>query len=237
MLNSCKLGGDRESNKVIEKEKTMTRVFAFSRFKFNSLIALFLAFGLSLTLVSNVLATDSTVINGDFNDRLGCSLSGWTTTGQVSAVDGSNERLFRPNGCVAKVYAETKATSTLRQSFRVPFGTDVQFLSLVYWARSENGYKSGPDPDGVYLPQAISVYDAYNNVIYSKKHNWNFGEQEKGGLKLDLSAYAGQMVTLEVTVAVDISAPTSPAWATLYIDQVGFVGPFVPWPGQDQTPW
>lgn len=187
------------------------------------MFALVFALLLCFASVSDVLA--ATLQNGDFANHAGCSLTGWTTSGNVTTTDGTALGLNYSDTCVAKVHvvkpASGAAVSTLSQTFEVR--TDIPgtiYLQFQLWAQSSNGVAPG-DSEGIYKPQTIKVRDSNGAVIYSQSHNYTSNSLNQ--FAFDVTAYKGQNITLEVSTSTSALVSWAPNAATLYIDEV-FVG-------------
>jgi hypothetical protein len=191
--------------------------------RFARIFALVFALLLSFASVNDVLA--ATLQNGDFYNHAGCSLTGWTTSGDVTTVDGTALHLSYSDTCVAKVHvvkpASGTAVSTVSQTFEVR--TDISgtiYLQFQVWAKSSNGVAPG-EIEEIYRPQSIKVKDSTGAIIYSQSHNYTSSAMSQ--FAFDVTAYKGQDVTLEVSTSTNGLLAWAPSWATLYIDGV-YVG-------------
>jgi hypothetical protein len=187
------------------------------------MFALVFALLLCFASVSDVLA--ATLQNGDFANHAGCSLTGWTTSGNVTTVDGTALGLNYTDSCVAKVHvvkpANGAAISTLSQTFEVR--TDISgtiYLQFQVWSQSSNGVAPG-ETEGIYKPQTVRVKDSTGAVIYSASHNYTTNSMSQ--FAFNVTAYKGEDITLEVSTSTSALLSWAPGSATLYIDGV-FVG-------------
>lgn len=212
--------------------------FVRSRASLITGFAIFFALVLNLQLVTLALA-DSVIVNGNFgtgNLINPCNLSGWDFAGNVSVVNGTNERLPKSDSCVAKVAGDANANSgSLAQTFTVPATMLAPQLRFTFWARSDNGGSLSDTRSPAYLPQTVILLDARGNEIYSKSRNVDTGS-EVGSFKLDLTPYRGQSLTLVIKVSVDTRNPDSPATAAFYLDKV-VVNEYFYNPGEDNYAW
>jgi hypothetical protein len=184
------------------------------------MFALVFALILCFASVSDVLA--ATIQNGEFYNHAGCSLTGWTTSGNVSTVDGVALGLNYSDTCVAKVYvvkpANGSAVSMLSQTFEVR--TDMAgtiFLQFQVWSQSSNGVAPG-EIEGIYKPQTIRVKDSTGAVIFSASHNYTTNSMSQ--FAFDVTAYKGEDITLEVSTSTNSLLSWAPSSATMYIDSV-----------------
>ncbi|HEY1011813.1 MAG TPA: hypothetical protein VGE07_03855 [Herpetosiphonaceae bacterium] len=180
--------------------------------KATRLFALAFAVLFSLSTVRGAAAVG--VSNGEFFFKWGCSLMGWQTTGTVALVDAGAEGLPFGDECAAKVTAANGnyygvTTSTLRQTVTVPaLNASEYYLLFDSWVRSS-------DPGSIWQQQTVNLYDAQNNLIYTKTKNSN-SVIMLGVFKYNVAPYANQQLTLEVKVTN--SAPNGSA--SVYLDDV-----------------
>jgi hypothetical protein len=146
------------------------------------------------------------VVNRSFGPDGNCSLAGWTTSGTVGL---PNTVITEDQHCYAMLQAnvgtsQDTATSYLEQGFLVdPAQPDITFYV--------NPTSDLPDVD--YPAQTISLYNSAGQVIYERSHNFHVDGKTmcNFGLSYDLSAYAGQLVRLRITVkaSTERGAPTN----------------------------
>lgn len=190
-------------------------------------LAVFVALLLSLTVITPTFATDSSIVNGSFDDngnpdKTKCSLNGWSHKGDVKVVDGIAEGLAQalntPDNCVAMIDSHNNQTSQLEQTFEVSSVNPHVWFYI--WAKtSPESFLKG------YSSQVINLYDANNNLIYSGGKNENKWQDGLFLFHYDLTKQIGQKVRLEIKVEVQKKNPASPEWSTLYIDRVAFIAP------------
>jgi len=177
------------------------------------------------------------VVNGSFGTLPSCSLDSWTISGSGYTVT-QEDSLYETRSCVAKisvttglddasvgdknVFAGRSATilspqykyATLEQRFLVTID-DPRSPWLTFYIEPKSN-SSGT----AYMAQMISLYNSAGQLIYGKGRNT---EDESEGYRFykfsyDLSAYAGQYVTLRVTSQLDPAMLGSPTAVSLKID-------------------
>lgn len=167
------------------------------------------------------------LVNPGFGSAGQCSLSGWTTYGIAKPdkpLDGGK--------CYALIMANTTASgskeltapaSGIEQSFVVHPNAPVLRLFLQPFSDL---------PNTTFAAQTITLRDSSGGLIYQQSHNRQVqNEGHNNMLELNLSAYAGQSVTLNIDVQIDASNPDSPATVRLYIDDMPIIngeGPEIP---------
>jgi hypothetical protein len=146
------------------------------------------------------------VVNGSFGPDGNCSLAGWTTSGAVGL---PNTAMTEDQHCYATLQAnvgtsQDTAASSLEQGFLV----DPAQPYLLFYV---NPTSDLPDVD--YPAQTISLYNSAGQVIYERSRNLHVAGQIRCefGFLYDLSAYAGQLVRLRISVkaSTERGAPTN----------------------------
>lgn len=210
---------------------------------YTSMLALLLALILSLTLMPNAQAVLA-IANPEFGTYPSCSLSSWTTTGNVAAlsVASGSTTIGIPvtNECVAKVEANSSNNiSTLSQTINVPSGsgTNAQRLNFSVWPKSSNGACVTTNGYYTYNSQRIALYNSQDVLIYMRSRNVTSNNYTSMYFSYDLSAYAGQNVTVKITTNITPGNPQSPTYATIYADSFYFGTYVVVYGGGGEFSW
>jgi hypothetical protein len=194
------------------------------------LLALFFALILSLSLTTTAFAAPLT--NGGFGTSPNCNLTGWTAStndsyaSSISAGTLTGYGGLSPTDCVGKIVVEAYGpayfVASLSQTFTVPTGAGIndQLLNINVWAYSDNGVLPG-GYSGYTGTQRIAIFRANGSNIVTVSHNYS--TTQRGKFYYDLKPYAGQNVTLRMSVVLDfVNGYGSPAQGALYFDDVRF---------------
>ncbi|HYF64559.1 MAG TPA: hypothetical protein VD886_17165 [Herpetosiphonaceae bacterium] len=168
---------------------------------------------------------ESGLANEFFGQMDQCMLDNWTVSGDVSmATTRENGNCYailsakRPRG-----RANQRVLASISQTFAVD--PTAPLLELYLQPFSDK-------PGGDFPAQTITLVDGNRNVIYHKANNLQVPADDYNYLiELDLTDYANQSLTLEVTVQIDPSVRQSPDTVTLRVDSQGIYdlnGPGLP---------